>query len=440
VVNGVSRDVDLRRILIDMEHNTVYSANTQYAGNTVAAKKLAHRLAIRKAAQEDWLSEHYLIAAIPSYEEDKRTYIAGAFPSWCGKTSTSMLFDIVGDDLAHVRKKDGKAFAANVERGMFGVIKDVNPEDDPYIHELCVKPGEIIFSNVLDADGRPYWQGMGDVEIPLKGYNHSGPWWQGKKDKNGKVIPVSHDNARFCVALEGIENFDQTQVVELDGIVYGGRSSKRPVPVLQSYGWVQGVFYAASIESEPTAATVGASSAKVIINPMANTEFVSIPIGQYLENHIKFAKDLKHRPKVFYVNYFLRDEAGEFMNTKMDKKVWVRWIERRIVDKVDAYATPTGFIPKYEDLAEMFKRELGREYSKDQYELHFTVRVAELLEKLDGVETFYKEETSHVPEEIYEMIRIERELLLELREAQGDNVSPFKFEGYKVPEALTKPY
>ena len=438
--NGVSSQVDLRRIFIDMDHNTVYSANTQYAGNTVAAKKLAHRLAIRKAASEDWLSEHYLVAAVPSYEGDKKTYIAGAFPSWCGKTSTSMLFDIVGDDLAHVRKKDGKAYAANVEKGMFGVIKDVNPEDDPYIHELCVKPGEIIFSNVLDVDGRPYWQGMGDVEIPLRGTNHSGRWWRGKKDSKGKVIPVSHDNARFCVALDGIENFDPTQVVELEGIVYGGRSSKRPVPVLESYGWVQGVFYAASIESEPTAATVGASSAKVIINPMANTEFVSIPIGQYLTNHIRFANGLKQTPKIFYVNYFLRDEIGEFMNTKMDKKVWIRWIERRIAGKLDAYATPTGFIPKYEDLADLFKRELGREYSKEDYELQFMTRVDELLEKLEIVQAFYEKETSDVPGEIFDMIKMQRDLLLEQREKHGDNISPFKFEGYEVPVQLTKPY
>jgi phosphoenolpyruvate carboxykinase (GTP) len=438
--DGVSREVDLRRILIDLENNAVYSANTQYAGNTVAAKKLAHRLAITKASKEDWLSEHYYIGAVPSYEGDKKTYIAGAFPSWCGKTSTSMLFDIVGDDLAHVRKRDGKAYAANVEKGMFGVIKDVNLEDDPYIHELCVKPGEIIFSNVLDVDGKPYWQGMGDVEIPLKGQNHSGLWWRGKKDNNGKPIPISHDNARFCVALEGIENFDRTQVVELDGIVYGGRSSKRPVPVLQSYGWVQGVFYAASIESEPTAATVGASSAKIIINPMANAEFVSIPIGQYLNNHIQFAKGLKQTPEIFYVNYFLRDEAGAFTNTKMDKKVWVRWMERRIADKMGAWATPIGFIPKYDDLADLFKRELGRTFTKDQFELQFMTRVVELLEKLDLVETYYEKETSHVPAEIFEMIKIQRELLLAEQRAHGDNISPFKFENYEVPEALKKPY
>jgi phosphoenolpyruvate carboxykinase (GTP) len=438
--NDVSREIALRRMYIDLENNSVYSANTQYAGNTVAAKKLAHRLAIRKAAQEGWLSEHYLIAGIPSYEGSKVTYIAGAFPSWCGKTSTSMLFTIVGDDLAHVRKIDGKACAANVEKGMFGVIKDVNPEDDPYIHKLLVKPGEIIFSNVLGTDGNPYWQGMGDVDIPAKGYNHSGEWWEGKKDEKGKIIPVSHDNARFCIALDGIENYDPTQVVDLEGIVYGGRSSRRPVPVLESYGWVHGVFYAASIESEPTAATVGASSAKVIINPMANAEFVSIPIGQYLQNHIQFGRDLKEVPKVFYVNYFLRDDAGEFLNTKMDKKVWIRWIERRIAGKVGAYATPTGFIPKYKDLAEFFGKELETSYSQDQYELQFMTRVPELLDKLQIVEEFYQKETSNVPKEIFDMIAIQRGLLVEAKNEFGDNIVPSKFEEYEMPDALSKPF
>jgi phosphoenolpyruvate carboxykinase (GTP) len=439
--NGVSRDIDLRRMFIDLKSNFVYSVNTQYAGNTVAAKKLAHRLAIRRAAEEDWLAEHLLITGVPSYEGGKITYIAGAFPSWCGKTSTSMLFNIVGDDLAHVRKKDGKVYAANVEKGIFGVIKDVNPEDDPYCHELLVRPGEVIFSNVLEADGRPYWQGMGKVDVPSEGYNHSGPWFQGKKDDKGKSIPVSHDNARFCVALEGIENYDPTQVVELEGIIYGGRSSKRPVPVSQSYGWVHGVFYGASIESEPTAATVGGSSAKVIINPMANTEFVSIPIGQYLENHIQFARELKEPPRIFYVNYFLRDAAGEFLNTKMDKKVWIRWIERRIKGEVGAYATPTGFIPKYEDLAELFEKELATSYSQDQYGLQFVMRVPELLEKLEIVEKFYQQETSTVPKEIFEMIDAQRDLLLEAQKTYGeDQISPFKFKDYEVPESLTKPF
>ncbi|HYA03203.1 MAG TPA: phosphoenolpyruvate carboxykinase (GTP) [Syntrophobacteria bacterium] len=434
--NGVSRDLDFRRIFVDLETNSVYSANTQYAGNTVAAKKLAHRLAIKKAAQEDWLAEHLLIAAVPSYEGDKVTYVTGAFPSWCGKTSTSMLFKVVGDDLAHLRKRDGVVYAANVEHGIFGVIKDVNPVDDPYIYGLLVKSGEIIFSNILDSDGRSYWQGMGDVQIPLRGHNHSGSWWRGKRDEGGKLIALSHDNARFTVGLAGIENFDQIQVVPCEGIIYGGRSAKRPVPVSQSYGWVHGVFYGATIESEPTAATVGGSGSQAIINPMANTEFLSIPIGMYLENHIRFGKDLKQAPKVFYVNYFLRDEAGKFLNTKMDKKVWVRWIERRINARVDAYATPIGFIPKHEDLAELFQKELGTAYHREDYQQQFMIRVRQLWDKLDGVEKFYRGEASAVPGKIFAAIDISRKLLLEAERRHGSDIPPVKFKDARFPAEL----
>jgi phosphoenolpyruvate carboxykinase (GTP) len=436
LVQGVSRDVDLRRIFIDLETNFVYSANTQYAGNTVAAKKLAHRLAINKAAQEGWLAEHLLIAAVPSYEGDKVTYVTGAFPSWCGKTSTSMLFKVVGDDLAHLRTKDGVVYAANVEHGIFGVIKDVNPEDDPYIYDLLAKSGEIIFSNILDSDGRSYWQGMGDVQIPLEGRNHSGHWWRGKRDGSGKRIPTSHDNARFTVGLAAIANFDTTQVVPCEGIIYGGRSAKRPVPVSQSYGWVHGVFYGASIESEPTAATVGGGGSDIIVNPMANNEFLSIPVGTYLENHIRFGKDLKRAPKVFYVNYFLRDEAGKFLNTKMDKKVWVRWIERRINDKVDAYATPIGFIPKYEDLAELFQKELGTAYHREDYQQQFMIRVRQVWDKLDGVEKFYRAETSAVPRKIFAAIDISRKLLLEAERRHGSDIPPVKFKDAPCPAEL----
>jgi phosphoenolpyruvate carboxykinase (GTP) len=229
-------------------------------------------------------------------------------------------------------------------------------------------------------------------------------------------------------------------VVDLSGIIYGGRNSRRPVPVSQLYGWVHGVFYGASIESEPTAATVGQASSQIIINPMANKEFLSVPIGEYLENHIKFGRDLTDPPKIFYVNYFLRDPSGEFTNTKMDKKVWVRWIERRIRGKIGAYATPTGFIPKYEDLVVLFEKELAASYSKEDYELQFTTRGPELLEKLDIAERFFRKETSLVPKEIFQMIDIQRKLLLEVQKTYGDDVSPFRFKDYKVPVSLTQPF
>jgi len=440
---GVSRRVDLRRVYIDLENRFVHAANTQYAGNTVAAKKLAHRLAISRAAREGWLAEHLFIGSVPDYEGRTTTYVAGAFPSWCGKTSTSMLFNVVGDDLAHLRKQNGKVMAANVEKGMFGVIKDVNPKDDPYINEILVNSGEIIFSNILDVEGRGYWQGMGKEEkdLPLRGRNHSGLWWKGKKDAKGREIPLSHANARFCVALDKIKNYDPAQVVELEGIIYGGRSGRRPVPVTQSYGWVHGVFYGASIESEPTAATVG-SAPKVLINPMANKEFLSIPLGKYLANHIRFGEGLRELPRVFYVNYFLRDEKGNFTNSKMDKKVWVRWMERRIRGRMKAYATPVGYIPVFEDLPELFERELGNDYTLEQYESQFAIRTPQLLEKLGIVEEYYeKQQQVHpVPDEIFQMIRIQKKLLQEVANRWGEVVSPLKFRDYPVPEDLSKPF
>lgn len=437
--NGISRDVDLRRMFVDLDQNVVYSANTQYAGNTVAAKKLAHRLAISRAAGENWLAEHILLTGVPGYEGDGTTYLAGAFPSWCGKTSTSMLFNIVGDDLAHIRKKDGRAYAANVEKGMFGVIKDVNPEDDPYIYDILVKPGEIIFTNVLDTSGRPYWQGMGNVKIPVHGQNHSGSWWWGKRDGDNKPIPISHDNARFCVSIEGLTNFDSTRIVPLDGIIYGGRNSRRPVPVGEMYGWVHGIFWGASIESEPTMATVGDKKGKITINPMANIEFVSIPLGRYLDNYIEFGRDLKKPPRIFYVNYFLRDGEGNFLNTKMDKKVWIRWMERRIQGEIGAYATPTGYIPRYDDLVMLFNKELSTPYKKEDYERQFMIVVPELLDKFELAEQFFNQEKS-IPREILDMVSIQRDLLVAVQKTSGDTISPFAFTDYRVPEALARPF
>ena len=139
------------------------------------------------------------------------------------------------------------------------------------------------------------------------------------------------------------------------------------------------------------------------------------------------------------MNYFLRDDEGNFLNTKMDKKVWVRWIERRINQKMDAYATPTGWIPKYEDLAKLFERELSASYSREDYEQQFMTQVKELLDKLDNVEEFYRKETSAVPKEILDMIEIQRHLLLEVEKEYGPQISPFKFKDYTPPAALAAP-
>jgi len=158
---AVSKNLDKRRIFMDLVDNTVYSTNTQYAGNTVGLKKLAMRLAIQKANHEDWLTEHMLIMGVHG-PHDRVTYFTGAFPSACGKTSTAMLpgETIIGDDIAYIRAIEGEMRAVNVEKGIFGIIQDVNAEDDPLIWKVLTTPGETIFSNVLiDDEGTPHWLG-----------------------------------------------------------------------------------------------------------------------------------------------------------------------------------------------------------------------------------------------------------------------------------------
>ncbi len=184
--NGVSKNHQLRRVYIDLEEEMVYSVNTQYGGNTIGLKKLALRLAIQKASREGWLAEHMFVMGVHG-PKGRVTYFTGAFPSACGKTSTSMLpgQTIVGDDIAYFRKKDGQMRCVNVEKGIFGIIQDVNPKNDPVIYKALTSPMEVIFSNVLlDAENKPYWLGMG-CELPTEGVNFSGKWFKGKTDAEG---------------------------------------------------------------------------------------------------------------------------------------------------------------------------------------------------------------------------------------------------------------
>lgn len=206
--NMVSIDHDKKRVYIDYTENIIYSVNTQYAGNSVGFKKLAFRLAIRKANQEGWLAEHMMIMGVHG-PGGRKTYFAGAFPSACGKTSTAMLpgETILGDDIAYIRNINSAARAVNVECGIFGILQGISPDDDPLLYKVLTSPGEVIFSNVLVKDGKPYWLGMG-CELPKDGVNYTGYWWEGETDENGELIPPAHKNARYTVSLMALENCD----------------------------------------------------------------------------------------------------------------------------------------------------------------------------------------------------------------------------------------
>lgn len=430
--NMTSIEHEKKRIYVDHMDNTIYSINTQYAGNSVGFKKLAFRLAIRKANIEGWLAEHMMLMGVNG-PGGRKTYFAGAFPSACGKTSTAMLpgESILGDDIAYLRNIESVARAVNVESGIFGIIQDINPINDSSIFKVLTNPGEIIFSNVLVKDGKPYWLGM-DCELPKEGINFSGAWYESKTDETGDKIPPAHKNARYTVTLKALENCDPELEnplgVELGGIMYGGRDVKAYVPVQQSFDWEHGIIaYGASLETETTFAIIGQEGVPEI-NMMSIQDFISIPLGQNIRNNLEFGKKLKKAPVIFGVNYFLRDKEGKFLNTHRDKHVWIKWMEQRVHNEAGAIKSPTGYLPKYRDLHRLFNQVLGKDYGKEDYIKQFTIRVPENLAKIERVERFYQEKVADTPTELFQILDQQRERLLRAKESFGDYISPESFE------------
>ncbi|MFC1944841.1 phosphoenolpyruvate carboxykinase (GTP) [Chloroflexota bacterium] len=430
----ISLEHEKKRIYMDYSTNTVYSVNNQYAGNSVGFKKLALRLAIIKAHQEGWLAEHFMMMGVHG-PDGRKTYLAGAFPSACGKTSTAMLPDetILADDIAYVRNIDGVCRAVNIEAGIFGIIQDVNPKDDPLIYQILTNPGEIIFSNVLIKDAKPWWLGMGN-QLPKSGMNYTEYWFEGKTDAKGEKILPAHKNARYTVALNALPNCDRELAnpsgVELGGVIYGGRDYRGYVPVQQGFDWEHGIVaYGAALETETTFALVE-KEGKQEINIMSIKDFISIPLGQYLKNYLQFGKGLEKAPLVFGVNYFLRDlKTGEFLNDRQDKHVWVKWMELRVHNDAAAVESPTGWLPKYEDLHQLFRQVLSKDYPKEDYLKQFTIRVPEILAKIERVVKYYQENAIDMPDELWRVLEQQRERLHKAGERFGDYISPESLEG-----------
>ena len=383
--NGVTKNISQRRIYVDLDGEQVFTLNNQYAGNSVGLKKLAFRLAIARAHKAGWLAEHMFLMGVKA--KGRTTYFAGAFPSGSGKTSTAMIpgQSIVGDDLIYAQEVDGKLRAVNVEKGIFGIIENVNAEDDPEIYKVLTSECECIFSNVLiSREGVPYWQGS-KVAPPAEGGKHYlGFWKPGDVNAAGKPVDISHKNARYTICLNALTNCDPAlhaaEGVEVRGIIYGGRDSDTSVPILEARSWTHGVLLGACIESETTAATLGTIGVRQH-NPYASLDFMTIPLNQYIQNHLDMGQRLKTCPEIFVTNYFLKNDRGEFLNHKLDKKVWILWAEARVHGEVGAIDTPIGRIPLYEDLKRLFREALHKDYSPEAYETQFRIRVCAYRQK-----------------------------------------------------------
>ncbi|MBA7713267.1 hypothetical protein ES703_122268 [subsurface metagenome] len=279
----------------------------------------------------------------------------------------------------------------------------------------------------MTEEGTPYW--LGDRrEIPERGVNYSGEWFKGKKDAKGNEITHAHKNARYTVSLYALKNcdpkLDGPQGVEIKGIIYGGRDSDTWVPVEEAFDWTHGIITkGASLESETTAATLGEEGVRKF-NLMSNLDFLSIPIGRYIKNNLNFATSVKNPPHIFSVNYFLKDKDGEYLNAVKDKRIWLKWMELRVHKEVGALKTPTGYIPKYEDLKKLFKEVLDKDYNEEDYVKQFTLRIPENLAKIERIVEIYRTKVPDAPDILFKVLEEEKKKLEMARAEHGDYVPP----------------
>ena len=192
------------------------------------------------------------------------------------------------------------------------------------------------------------------------------------------------------------------------------------------------------LETETTFATIGKEGVPEI-NMMSIQDFISIPMGKNVHNNLDFGRKLKKQPIVFGVNYFLKEVGnGKYLNSPQDKHVWIKWMELRVHNEVDAVKTPTGYIPKYEDLKKLFKQVLNKDYAKEDYIKQFTIRVPENLAKIERVQRFYQENVTDTPLEMFGILYMQRQRLLEAKEKYGDYISPENFEKEAGPDKKWK--
>ena len=435
---GPNRPEDLpnARVYMDRSWLTTFSVFCTYAGNTLLLKKGNHRFAVDLATyygKERELSEHMFITGMTG-KGGRKTYFAGAAPSGCGKTTTAMVgTDFIGDDLAQLWIAEDKTLRAiNPECGIFGIVQDVNREGDPYLMKCLREEGaEVIWSNVLiDSNNVPHWVGNGE-EAPKKGINFQGEWFEGKTDKNGKPVPLSHPNSRCTLSNTEIGNYNPVAGEDPNGvhvkvITYSGRDADTMPPVWVAKNPDQGVVIGASVLSAATATEVGVSGVRR--QPWANQPFIPGPLADYMNAQFAFfnSPKLKHKPIMAGLNYFLTHSArgGEgsgLLGEKRDVKVWLGWLEKRANGDVDAIDTPIGFIPKYEDLRKLFS-EIGKEYPVDLYNKQFSFYIGNIVSRIELQEEEYRKE-ENIPQKLFDIYAEQKKGLLALKEKYGTIVS-----------------